>query len=110
MEGLEHVLKVKVLLDYNSLQLIIVSNGYTKVVANRAKICYLKFAAELLFKGDNGGFTINNFDIIYINWYNKAVYKNKRRVLSYKNTIVSLKLLKAKAYEEVVNNFILYIR
>ena len=67
MEGLEHVLKVKVLLDYNSLQLIIVSNGYAKVVANRAKIYYLKFAAELLFKGVDGSFTVNNLNIIYIN-------------------------------------------
>ena len=67
MEGLEYVLKVKVLLNYNSLQLIIASNGYAKVVADRAKIYYLKFAAELLFKGVNGGFTANNLNIIYIN-------------------------------------------
>ena len=67
VEGLEYIFKVKVLLDYNSLQLIIASNGYTKVVANRAKICYLKFATELLFKGVNGGFITNDFDIIYIN-------------------------------------------
>jgi len=43
------------------------SNGYTKVVANRAKIYYLKFAIELLFKGVNGGSTANNLNIIYIN-------------------------------------------
>ena len=67
MKGLEHALKVKVLLDYNSLQLTIVSNGYAKVVANRAKICHLKFAAELLFKGVNSGSTANNLNIIYIN-------------------------------------------
>ena len=86
------------------------SNGYTKVVANRAKICYLKFAAELLFKRVNGGSAVNNLNIIYIDWYDKAVYKSKRGVLSHKNTVVSLKLLKAKAYKEVINNFILYIR
>ena len=66
------------LLDYNSLQLIIASNGYAKVVTDRAKIYYLKFAAELLFKGVNGGSTINNLNIIYINWYNEAVYRGKR--------------------------------
>ena len=110
MEDLEYALKVKVLLNYNNLQLIIASNGYTKVVANRAKICYLKFTTELLFKGVNSGFIINNLNIIYINWYNKAIYRGKRRVLSYKNTIVGLKLLKVKAYKEVINNFILYIR
>jgi hypothetical protein len=44
-----------------------VSNGYTKVVANKAKIYYFKFTTELLFKGVDGGFTANNFDIIYIN-------------------------------------------
>ena len=86
------------------------SNSYAKVVANRAKIYYLKFATELLFKGVNGGFTTDNLNIIYINWYNKAVYRDKRRVLGYKNAIVSLKLLKVKAYKEVINNFILYIR
>jgi hypothetical protein len=64
----------------------------------------------LLFKGVNSSSTVNNFDIIYINWYNKAVYRGKRRVLNYKNTIISLELLKAKAYKEVINNFILYIR
>ena len=67
VEGLEHILKVKVLLDYNNLQLIIASNGYAKIVANRAKIYYLKFAIELLFKGINSGSTINNLNIIYIN-------------------------------------------
>ena len=67
VEGLEHVLEVKVLLDYNSLQLMIASNGHAKVVADRAKIYYLKFAAELLFKGVDGGSTTNNFNIIYIN-------------------------------------------
>jgi len=54
------------LLDYNSLQLIIVNNSHAKVVADRAKIYYLKFAAELLFKGVNSGSTTNNFNIIYI--------------------------------------------
>ena len=67
MEGLEHAFKVTILLNYNSLQLIIASNGYAKVVANRAKICYFKFTVELLFKGVDGGFTINNLNIIYIN-------------------------------------------
>ena len=110
MEGLEYILKVAILLNYNSLQFIIASNSYAKVVANRAKICYLKFAIELLFKRVNSGFAINNFNIIYINWYNEAVYKGKRGVLSYKNAIVGLKLLEAKAYKEVINNFILYIK
>ena len=64
MEGLEYILKVKVLLDYNSLQLIIASNSYAKVIANRAKIYYLKFAAELLFKRINSGSTANNLNII----------------------------------------------
>ena len=41
--------------------------SYAKVVTNRAKIHYLKFTAKLLFKKVNGGFTINNFNIIYIN-------------------------------------------
>ena len=67
VKGLEHVLKIKVLLDCNSLQFIIASNGYAKVVTNRAKIYYLKFATELLFKGVNSSFTANNFNIIYIN-------------------------------------------
>ena len=60
------MLKVTILLNYNSLQLIIVSNSYTKVITDRAKIYYLKFTAELLFKRVNGGFTVNNFNIIYI--------------------------------------------
>ena len=64
----------------------------------------------MLFKGVNGGSTVNNLNIIYINWYDKAVYRNKRWVFSHKNTIVGLKLLKAKAYKEVINNFILYIK
>ena len=67
MEGLEYVLEIKVLLNYNSLQLIIASNGYIKVVANRAKIYYLKFAIELLFKRVNSSSAINDFNIIYIN-------------------------------------------
>ena len=67
VKGLEYMLKVRVLLNYNSLQFIIASNGYTKIVANRAKIHYFKFTAELLFKGVNGSFAINNLDIIYIN-------------------------------------------
>jgi hypothetical protein len=86
------------------------SNSHAKIVTNRAKIYYLKFAVELLFKRVNSGSTINNLNIIYINWYNEAVYRGKRGVLSYKNTIVGLKLLKTKAYKEVVNNFILYIK
>ena len=64
----------------------------------------------MLFKRVNSGFTVNNFDIIYIDWYNEAVYRGKKGVFSYKNTVVSLKLLKAKAYKEVVNNFILYTK
>ena len=64
----------------------------------------------MLFKRVNSGFTVNNLNIIYIDWYNKAIYKNKRGVLSYKNAIVNLKLLKAKAYKEVINNFIPYIK
>ena len=67
VKGLEHVLKVRVLLDYNSLQLIIVSNSYTKVVADRAKICHLKFTTKLLFKRVDGSSAANNLDIIYIN-------------------------------------------
>ena len=66
VEGLEHALKVAALLDCNSLQLIIASNSYTKVVANRAKIYYLKFTIELLFKRVNGGSTANNLNIIYV--------------------------------------------
>ena len=64
----------------------------------------------MLFKRVNGSFTVNNLNIIYINWYDEAVYGGKRGVLSYKNTIISLKLLKAKAYKKVINNFILYIK
>ena len=45
---------------------MIASNGYTKVVANRAKIYYLKFTAELLFKRVNGGSAANNLNIIYV--------------------------------------------
>ena len=60
------MLEVRVLLNYNSLQLIIASNGYAKIVANRAKIYYLKFLVELLFKRVNGGFIVNNLNIIYI--------------------------------------------
>ena len=110
MEGLEYTLKVAALLNYNGLQFTIASNNYAKVVANRAKIYYFKFAAELLFKGVNSGSTVNDFNIIYINWYNKAVYRGKRQVLNYKNTIVNLKFLKVKAYKKVINNFILYIK
>jgi hypothetical protein len=99
-----------VLLDYNNHQLIIASHSYTKVIADKTKIYYLKFATELLFKRVDSSFTANNLNIIYINWYNKAVYRSKRRVFSYKNTIVSLELLKAKAYKEVINDFILYTR
>ena len=64
----------------------------------------------MLFKGVDGGFTADNLDIIYINWYDEAVCRGKRRVLSYKNAVISLKLLEAKAYKKVINNFILYIR
>ena len=67
MEGLEYIFKVAILLDYNGLQLTIMSNSHAKVVANRAKIYYFKFTTKLLFKGVNGGFTANNLDIIYIN-------------------------------------------
>ena len=67
IKGLEYMFKVGVLLNYNSFQLTITSNNYTKVVTNRAKICYLKFATELLFKGVNSGSTANNFNIVYIN-------------------------------------------
>ena len=66
VEGLEHALKVAMLLDRNSLQLTIASNGHAKIVADRAKICYLKFVAELLFKRVDGGSTADNLDIIYI--------------------------------------------
>jgi hypothetical protein len=64
----------------------------------------------LLFKGVNSGSATNDFNIIYVNWYDKAVYRSKRRVLGYKNTIVGLELLEAKAYKKVINDFILYIR
>ncbi len=57
VEGLEHILKVAILLNHNS---------YAKVVANRAKIYYFKFTIELLFKGINGSSTANNLNIIYI--------------------------------------------
>ena len=67
VEGLEYIFKVGMLLNYNSLQLIIASNNYTKVVANRAKIYYFKFTVELLFKRVNGSSTVNNLNIIYIN-------------------------------------------
>ena len=66
VEGLEHALKVGALLDCNSLQLIIASNGYTKVVANRAKIYHLKFTTELPFNGVNGGPTANNLNVVYV--------------------------------------------
>ena len=62
------------------------------------------------FNGVNGGPTADNLNVVYVDWYNKAVRRYKRRVLSYKNAIVGLKLLEAKAYKEVVNNFIPYIR
>ena len=61
------MLKVKALLNYNSLQLTITSNGYTKVVADKVKIYYLTFAIESLFKRVNSGSTTNNLNIIYIN-------------------------------------------
>ena len=64
MEGLEYILKVAILLNHNGLQLMITSNGHTKVVANKAKIYYLKFTAELLFKRVNSGSAANNLNII----------------------------------------------
>ena len=67
MEDLKHIIKVKALLNYNSLQLIIVSNSYIRVIANKTKICHFKFAITLLFKGVNNSFTANNPNIIYIN-------------------------------------------
>ena len=67
VEGLEHALKVAALLDRNGLQLTIASNGHAKVVANRAKIYYLKFAIELRFKGVNSGSTADNLNIVYVN-------------------------------------------
>ena len=45
---------------------MIANNSYAKVIANRAKIYYLKFVIELLFKGVNSGFTANNLNIIYV--------------------------------------------
>ena len=66
VESLEYILEVATLLDCNSLQLTIVSNSYAKVVVNRAKIYYLKFAAEFLFKGVNGGPTTDNLNVVYI--------------------------------------------
>jgi len=42
------------------------SNSYTKVLANRAKIYYLKFAIELLFKRVDSSSTANNLNIVYI--------------------------------------------
>ena len=67
VKDLEHILKVGALLDCNSLQLTVASNGYAKVVANKAKIYYLKFAIELLFKGINSSSAADNLNIIYIN-------------------------------------------
>ena len=64
----------------------------------------------MLFKKVDSSSAANNLNIIYIDWYNKAIHRGKRGVLSYKNTIVGLKLLKAKAYKKVINNFILYIK
>ena len=46
---------------------MITSNGYAKVVADRAKIYYLKFTAKSLFKRVNSGSAADNLDIIYIN-------------------------------------------
>ena len=66
VKGLEHTLEVAALLDYNSLQLMIMNNGYAKVVADRVKIYYLKFVIKLLFKGVNSGSTADDFNIIYI--------------------------------------------
>ncbi len=45
---------------------MITSNSHVKVVADRAKIYYLKFTAELLFKGVNSGFTADDLDVVYI--------------------------------------------
>jgi hypothetical protein len=60
------MLKVATLLDRNSLQLTITSNSHAKVVANRAKIYYLKFTTELLFKRVDGGSAADNLNIIYV--------------------------------------------
>jgi hypothetical protein len=67
VKSLEYMLKVGALLNYNSLQLIIASNNYIKIIANKAKIYYLKFTTELLFKGVNSSSAVNNLNIIYIN-------------------------------------------
>ena len=45
---------------------MIINNGYAKVIADKAKICYLKFAAKLLFKGVNNNSTANNLDVVYV--------------------------------------------
>jgi hypothetical protein len=66
VEDLEHALKVGALLDRNSLQLIIASDSYAKVVADRAKICHLKFTIELPFNGVNGGPTADNLNVVYV--------------------------------------------
>ena len=66
VEGLEHALKVAALLDRNGLQLTIASNGHAKVVADRAKICHLKFAVELLFKRVDGGSAADDLNIVYV--------------------------------------------
>ena len=66
VEGLEHALKVAALLDRNGLQLTIASNGHAKVVADRAKVCHLKFTAELLFKRVDGGSAADNLNIVYV--------------------------------------------
>ena len=66
VEGLEHALKVGALLDRNSLQLTIASDGHAKVVANRAKICHLKFTTELPFNGVDGGPTADDLDVVYV--------------------------------------------
>ena len=66
VKSLKHALKVTALLDCNSLQLMIINNSYTKVVVDRAKIYYLKFAVELLFKGVNSGFTADDLNVVYI--------------------------------------------
>ena len=67
VESLEYTLKIKALLNCNSLQLTIASNGYAKVIANKAKIYYFKLAAELLFKRVNSSSTTNSLNIVYIN-------------------------------------------
>ena len=66
IKSLEYALKVAALLDCNSLQLMIMNNGYAKVVADRVKIYYLKFVIKLLFKGVNNSSTANNLNIIYV--------------------------------------------